>query len=72
MAVTTLAQIPLGYLPVEVGPGPFPHSGYSSWYSIRQMLVGLVHDCVAKREGGMRWIRKLECPFTQPKGEFRY
>ncbi|KAK0507465.1 hypothetical protein JMJ35_009988 [Cladonia borealis] len=57
MAVTTLAQIPLGYLPLEVGRGPFPDNGYSSWYMIRQKLLGLIEDCVANGEGGMKWFQ---------------
>ena len=72
MAVTTLAQIPQGYLPSEVVRGPFPDNGYSSWYMIRQKLLGLIEDCVANGEGGMKWFRKLERPFPQPVGVCRY
>ena len=72
MAVTTLAQIPPGFLPLEVGPGPFPESGYTSWYLVRQKLLSLMIDCVTKSEGGMIWFRKLECPFPQSKGALRH
>ena len=63
MAVTTLAQMPHGFLPLEVGPGPFPDIAYSSWYLIHEKLLGLMDDCVARGQAGMRWSRKLECPF---------
>ncbi len=72
MAVTTLAQIPLGYLPLEVGPGPFPKSGYSTWWDIAEDLLGLMDDCVDKGEGGIRWYRKLKCSLPDPKGVIRY
>ena len=72
MAVTTLAQIPLGYLPIEVGPGPFPDSGHSTWWFIRQRSLTLIDDCVEKGEGGIRWFRKLECSFPGPRGVFSY
>ena len=72
MAVTTLAQIPLGYLPLEVGSGPFPDSGYSNWWLIRQGLLRLMEYCVVRGEGGITWFRKLECSFPDPKGVFRY
>ena len=72
MAITTLAQIPLGYLPLEVGPGPYPTSGFSNWWLIRQRLLELMDDCVDKGKGGIGCFRKLEYSFPDPKGVFGY
>ena len=72
MAVTTLAQVPPGYLPLEVGSGPFPDRGYSTWYLTRQKLLGLMDDCVASGEGGIRWFSKLEYSFPHMKAAFGY
>ena len=72
MAVTTLAQIPLGYLPLEVGPGPFPEYGSTNWWLIRQKLLALMDNCVDKGEGGIGWYRKLEWSFLDPRHALRY
>ena len=59
MAVTTLDQVPLGYMPLEVGPRPFPISGYTSWWLVRQSLLELITECVDRGEGGIAWFGKL-------------
>lgn len=72
MAITTLAQVPLGFLPLEVGPGPFSDTGYSNWWLVRQKLLDLIPACVDKGEGGMAWFSKLERLFSHPIGVFGY
>ena len=63
MAVTTLASIPQGFLPTEVGSGPFPDTGYSSWWTIRESLLEIISVCVGNGAGGIRWYGKLFCLF---------
>ena len=72
MVVATLSQIPPGFLPLEVGPGPFPDRGYTSWWLIRHYSLDLVKECVDKGEGGIKWYGKLKRSFSGPIGVFRY
>ena len=67
MAITTLAQVPLGYLPLEIGRGPFPDIGYTSWWLIRQYLFDLITGCVDKGEAGISWFGKLKRLLLIPK-----
>ncbi|KAK0515253.1 hypothetical protein JMJ35_002632 [Cladonia borealis] len=55
MAVTTLASVAIGFLPTEVGPGPFPDNGVDYWWDIRNSLSALTETCVNNRKGGIRW-----------------
>ena len=57
MAVTTLASMEIGFLPTDVGPGPFPDSGVDYWSDIRTSLIVLIETCVHNRKGGIRWYR---------------
>ena len=73
MAITTLAQIPVGWLPTEVGPGPFPDSGgLKRWWSVRLSLLYVMEQCVDKSEGGLSWFGKLKRSFSGPIGIFGY
>ena len=64
MAITTLDQVPLGYMPLEVGRGPFPISGYTSWWLVRHSLLNLISECIDKGEGGISWFGKLGRSFS--------
>lgn len=49
----------IGFLPTEVGGGPFPNSGVDYWWCIRESLIALRETCVNNRKGGIRWYRKF-------------
>ena len=72
MAITTLAQFPVGFLPTEVGRGPFPDIAHASWWATRLKLIDLLRECVVNGEGGIRWFGKLERSFSGPIGIFGY
>ena len=73
MAITMMAQIPAGFLPTEVGPGPFPDGGaLAKWWTVRIDLLAVIELCVDEGEGGLRWFGKLERSFLGPIGRFRY
>ena len=59
MAVTTLASVASGFLPTDVGPGPYPEIGIDHWWDIRNSLMALIDTCVNDRKGGVRWFRKF-------------
>ena len=59
MAVTTLASVEVGFLPTDVGPGPYPDIGVEYWWDVRNSLITLRDSCVSNLEGGMHWYRKL-------------
>ena len=59
MALTTLASVATGFLPTEVGPGPFPDNGVDYWWDIRNSLIALTETCVNDLKGGIRWYRKF-------------
>ena len=66
MAITTLAQFPVGFLPTEVGRGPFPDIAHASWWATRLKLIDLLRECVVNGEGGIRWFGKLERSLSGP------
>ena len=68
MAVTTLASMEAGFLPIDVGPGPFPDNGIDYWWDIRKGLIALKETCVNNRKGGIRWYRKFRLLFPAPLG----
>ena len=73
MAVTTLAEIPVGWLPIEVGPRPFPDGGgLNKWWAVNLNLLNVMELCVQKGEGGITWFGKLERSFSGPIGMFGY
>ena len=59
MAVTTMASVESGFLPTEIGPGPYPATGEDSWYSVRNSLISLRDNCVRNNKGGVSWYRKF-------------
>ena len=72
MAITMLAQFPVGWLPTQVGPGPFPESALEKWWSANLFLLEVMRLCVDEGKGGMLWFGKLERSFSGPIGIFGY
>ena len=49
LAVTTLATVPRGLLPMEVPQGPYPLYGYAHWHSIWKGTRELLESFVIER-----------------------
>ena len=63
LAVTTLASIPMGWVPEEVGPRYFDPHGYSTWFSIHDSAEAILDRCLTQQKAGMSWSLRKCIPF---------
>ena len=71
LAITTIHSIPVGWLPPELGPGPFPPFGYATWGDIWHLANWIWHYCVQNRVAGIRWTQSQDT-LTPALGVFFY
>ena len=70
LAVTTIDSVPVGWLPTELGPGPFDPFGYATWLDIWEHAEAALDVCVQEQRAGISWIESQDRPNKPTIGIF--